>query len=182
MTYPVNSGTRRRLSKFRKALGVPATAVAAESAKAGVSVRDPTPRPVRESRPEVARGLVTQLATLGLPGVQREFLLHPDRKFRYDVALPNARIVIDIDGGAWLHTKGKTNHGHGQGRGFERDRLKDALAVVLGFTVLRFTPDQVKAGIAAPIVRQVVARIDPLPAHIRKLFKLAENPRSLTLL
>lgn len=147
------------------------------------SVRDVTPRPMRESRLEIARGLETQLATMGITykdhGVQREFLLHPDRKFAYDLVIAKVGIVVDIDGGAWLHTKGKTAHSHGQGKGFERDRTKDALAHVLGYRPVRFTVDQVKDCFAAVVLEQLV---NTLPAHdvgwpslpkkVRDIFKL----------
>jgi very-short-patch-repair endonuclease len=134
------------------------------------SVRDVAPRPVRESRPEIARGLETQLVDGGIDRdrVKREYRLpHPDLKFAYDLAIPDAGVMVEIDGGAWLHTKGKTNYGHGQGKGFERDRRKDRLAVLwFHYRVLRYTPDEVKAGTAAVEILQAAA---PTAEHAAKL-------------
>jgi very-short-patch-repair endonuclease len=135
-------------------------------------VRDVAPRPVRESRPELARGLETQLAGFGITGCSFEFRLHPGRKWAYDVAILEHRVLIEIDGGAWLHTKGKTNHGHGQGRGFVRDRDKDALAHGLGFRPMRVTVDRVKDGTAAILIRQAIRQESPLPDDVRKILKL----------
>jgi len=114
--------------------------------KAGVSIPDPVPRTTRTAHPEWVSGLRTQLRALGLPQGQPEFRFHPTRKWRYDLALVEARLLVEVDGGAWLHRQGKTAHSHGQGRGFERDRVKDAEALLLGYRVLRLTPRMVKDG------------------------------------
>jgi hypothetical protein len=72
----------------------------------------------------------------------------PGRKFRADFGWPNAGIVLEIEGGAWMTTKidadGTIQIGgrHVQGRGFEADALKYNEATALGLRILRFTPQQ----------------------------------------
>lgn len=121
------------------------------AAKAGVSLPDPVPRTVRLPRPEIARGLDTQCRALGLPVGRPEFLFHPTRKWRTDRAWPDHKLLVEVDGGAWLPGGG---HSHGKGKGFERDRVKDAEALLLGYRVLRVTVAMVKSGEA---VRYIAA-------------------------
>jgi very-short-patch-repair endonuclease len=110
----------------------------ADAAKLGVprgtTIKDPAARKVRLPKPDFAAGLNTQLRALQLPQGQPERTFHPTRKWRYDLCFFEQRVLVDLDGGAWLHRHGKTAHSHGQGKGFERDRAKDAAALLLGFT------------------------------------------------
>lgn len=124
-------------------LRLPKATVTALAANAGITVADPPTRKTRIPRPEIARGLDTQCRAVGLPVGQPEFHFHPTRRWRTDRAWPSAKLLVEIDGGAWLSGGG---HSHGKGKGFERDRKKDAEALVLGYRVLRVTPTMVKTG------------------------------------
>lgn len=66
-----------------------------------------------------------------------EYLFHPERLWRFDYAFWNPRIAIEIDGGTWR--KGGGAH---RGKGFLRDLEKGREAVILGWRVLRFTPQE----------------------------------------
>jgi very-short-patch-repair endonuclease len=65
-----------------------------------------------------------------------EFKFHDTRKWRFDFALVNEKIAIEIEGGAY------TNGRHTRGKGFIADMEKYNTATILGWKVLRYTPDQ----------------------------------------
>lgn len=59
----------------------------------------------------------------------------PGRKFRIDVAFPEARLAVECDG--WEH--------HGRYKGdFQRDRERDRLMLLSGWRVLRFYASEIK--------------------------------------
>lgn len=72
---------------------------------------------------------------LGLK-VVKELEFHPTRKWRFDFAIPSEMIAIEIEGGAF--TQGR----HTRGKGFIADMCKYNQAVILGWRLIRFTPDQ----------------------------------------
>jgi very-short-patch-repair endonuclease len=78
---------------------------------------------------------------------EREVQFSPDRKFRADFHLVGTPLLIEIDGGAW--TSGR----HTTGKGFIRDREKDALAFRLGFIPMHVTPEQVDSGEAIETIK-----------------------------
>jgi len=73
-------------------------------------------------------------------GVEHEleykFLL--DRKFRFDIAIPNLKIAIEFEGGIWINGR------HTRGKGYATDTEKYNLAVLHGWKVLRYTTYQTK--------------------------------------
>ncbi len=78
-------------------------------------------------------------------GVQfeREHKFHPTRRWRFDFALPEHRIGVEVEGGTWNGGR------HTRGSGYEKDCEKYAEALCLGWRVLRVTGKQVKSGDAA---------------------------------
>lgn len=68
--------------------------------------------------------------------LEREFAAIPGRKFRWDFRAGN--LLIEVEGGTWV--KG----GHSTGTGIERDCMKQNLAVLHGYTVLRFTTTMIR--------------------------------------
>jgi hypothetical protein len=85
-----------------------------------------------------------------------EFIFFPDRKWRFDFALLNYRslgepcIGIEIEGAAF--TQGR----HTRGVGFIKDMEKYNHAALLGWRVLRFTPQQVLKGEAIAFIKRVL--------------------------
>ena len=73
----------------------------------------------------------------------KEYVFHPNREWRFDYAFPLSDkpgfrpLAIEIDGGTWR--KGGGAH---RGKGFLRDLEKGREAVILGWRVLRFTPQE----------------------------------------
>lgn len=66
-----------------------------------------------------------------------EFKFSKQRKFKFDYALVESKIAIEINGGQWI--AGRHNRG---GKGYESDLTKLNLAQLLGWTVLQYTYEQ----------------------------------------
>jgi very-short-patch-repair endonuclease len=73
------------------------------------------------------------------------------RKFELDIAIPEHRIGIEIDGGVY------TRQAHGSVNGIKRDMAKHNLLVREGWRVLRFRPDEVRRGEAAQGVKDLLS-------------------------
>lgn len=65
-----------------------------------------------------------------------EYRFAPPRKFMFDFAWPERKIAIEIDGGIWISGR------HSGGIGQLLDMEKFNLAVVHGWRVLHYTPQQ----------------------------------------
>jgi very-short-patch-repair endonuclease len=81
-----------------------------------------------------------QIAALKIPQPVREFRFAPPRRFRFDAAWPSLKIAVEIEGGTWVNGR------HNRGTGFEADLEKYNLAVLSGWSVLRFSGAAVKGG------------------------------------
>lgn len=67
--------------------------------------------------------------------VCKEFKFHPSRRWRFDYAITENKIAIEVEGGVW--TQGR----HIRPKGFIGDMEKYNTAASLGWRILRFTPD-----------------------------------------
>lgn len=85
----------------------------------------------------------------GLPEPVAEFRFCPARKWRADWHFP-PRILLEIEGGIW------TGGRHTRGKGYSRDLEKYNEAALLGYTVLRVTPEQVNDGTAFALVKRAI--------------------------
>ena len=65
-----------------------------------------------------------------------EHQFHPTRKWKFDYAIIDLKIAIEVEGGAF------TNGRHTRGVGFINDMEKYNEAVVLGWRLIRVTPDK----------------------------------------
>ncbi|WP_110917312.1 endonuclease domain-containing protein, partial [Mycolicibacterium holsaticum] len=93
------------------------------------------------ARSEAERLLVKLLKGAGVTGWQTNY---PVSGYRVDVAFPNAKVVIEVDGWAF----------HSDAETFVKDRRRQNVIALLGWQVLRFTwldltehPDRVLAEI-----------------------------------
>jgi hypothetical protein len=77
----------------------------------------------------------------GLPAPVFEYRFAPPRMFRFDVAWPEVKIAVEQEGGVWVGGR------HVRGRGYLSDLEKYNLAVLLGWRVLRYSPDQMRKGV-----------------------------------
>ena len=81
---------------------------------------------------------------------ERELMLIPRRRFRFDFVFADHWLVAEIEGGTWSGGR------HTTGKGFENDCIKYNLALELGWRVLRFTNRLVNDGSAAASVERLV--------------------------
>jgi hypothetical protein len=77
-----------------------------------------------------------------------EHRFHPVRKWRIDVAFPAHRLAIEIDGGCYVQGR------HTRGMGFIKDMEKHNMLTMMGWSLLRFTPQQVKNGEAIKTIHR----------------------------
>lgn len=61
-----------------------------------------------------------------------EFRFHPVRRWRFDVAIPEMMIAIELEGG--VYTRGR----HTRGAGYVKDLEKYNAATVMGWNLLRY--------------------------------------------
>jgi hypothetical protein len=81
----------------------------------------------------------------GLPEPQLEFRFHPKRRWRFDFLFSDW-LALEIEGGAW-------NRGaHCRGKHFLADMEKYNEAALLGYIVVRCTPEQIDNGKALAFI------------------------------
>ena len=98
--------------------------------------------------------LAFQLRAVGI-AFHREFQFAPPRKWRAYFVIGNDGttldpILVEIDGGAFSGGR------HTTGDGFRRDIEKANAAVMAGFRVLHFLPEQVESGIALATIERAL--------------------------
>ena len=66
----------------------------------------------------------------------KEYKFHPERRWRFDFAIPKYKIAIEIDGGVWTYGR------HNRASGYIKDMEKMNAAASSGWLVLHFTPQE----------------------------------------
>ncbi len=74
----------------------------------------------------------------------REYLFHPSRRWRLDLAWPDRKVAVELEGGVYFGL-GR----HTRAVGYEGDCYKYSHAAALGWRVLRFTYVMVRRDIDA---------------------------------
>lgn len=82
--------------------------------------------------------------------VVREYEFHPQRKWRFDYALPRERIALEVEGGVWQYGR------HNRAAGFLGDMDKYNAAAVLGWRVLRVTPKNLRRAATLEMIRAAI--------------------------
>ena len=82
---------------------------------------------------------------------QREYLFHPERKWRFDFAFRSVMIAVEIEG------RGR----HQSFGGFESDAEKYNAATEMGWAILRYTPAMVMRGDAINQVLRMLKEVTP---------------------
>lgn len=82
---------------------------------------------------------------------EREFRFHPTRRWRFDFAIPDKMLAIEVEGGGW------SNGRHTRGSGFEKDLEKYGEAMALGWNVYRCSPSMVKSGVALSTIEKIIS-------------------------
>ena len=107
-------------------------------------------RQARSGNHDYERMLAAQLEHCGCMPPVFEYRFAPPRKWRADLAYVQQRILIEIEGGRWNGGR------HTRPKGYEADLEKYNAAVIAGFKVLRYTPEQVKNWTAAQEIATVL--------------------------
>lgn len=79
-----------------------------------------------------------------------EFKFHPTRKWRFDFAIPDLKIAIEIDGGLFIY--GRHNHAVSMIKDYEKFNS----AAALGWVVLKFIPSQLDKVATLDLIRNTV--------------------------
>lgn len=95
--------------------------------------------------------LLKDIQQAGIPEPALEHRFHPVRKWRFDLAWPEAKVALEIEGGVWVQGR------HTRGSGFEADLEKYNVAQLMGWMVLRYSTGQIKAGEHLPDLKKAFA-------------------------
>lgn len=101
-------------------------------------------RPVKRQVVDKAELLAVQLRQVGIGGWVRELQFHPTRRWRLDVAFPEERLAIEVEGFAPGGLPGR----HQRIDGFTKDAEKYAELAIMGWRLIRVTTRQVTQGVA----------------------------------
>ncbi|MFZ4413206.1 MAG: hypothetical protein ACOYOV_09005 [Bacteroidales bacterium] len=82
--------------------------------------------------------------------VDSELVFHPTRKWRYDFAIIEHKIAIEVEGGVW------TNGRHTRGKGFIEDIEKYNAGTTLGWRILRVTPENLLKQNTLDLISQTI--------------------------
>lgn len=80
----------------------------------------------------------------------KEHKFHPDRRWRFDYAIPEYKIALEVEGGVW--TQGR----HTRSQGFLGDMEKYNTATLMGWRVFRCTPDTLYKMATINLLRQAI--------------------------
>lgn len=103
----------------------------------------------KATAPQAGSDLFTVLCRSDL-GVEcvKEYRFHSTRKWRFDYAIPEHKIAIEVEGGVW--TGGRQT----SPQGFLGDMEKYNTATVMGWRVLRTTPDKLLTNETLAMIRK----------------------------
>lgn len=94
---------------------------------------------------ELELELLSQIRLCDLPEPEREYRAIDGRKFRWDFAWPEHKLLVEVQGDIWAGRRGEQS-GHTSGVGLSRDFEKNNMAVLAGWKVLYFTGNTIRNG------------------------------------
>lgn len=80
-----------------------------------------------------------------------EFRFHETRKWRFDFAIPEQKIAIEIEGGIWIQGR------HNRASGFVKDMEKYNTAASLGWILIRSTPQNILSTEILNFIKDAIA-------------------------
>ncbi len=98
----------------------------------------------------IKASLETLLRIHGLPEPETEYRFAPPRKWMFDFAWPARLLAVEQEGGIWSGGR------HIRPKGFLRDLEKYNTAALLGWKLLRVTPQMVESGEAITLVERAL--------------------------
>lgn len=81
----------------------------------------------------------------------KEYQFHPKRKWRFDYAIPDHKIALEVEGGVW--TQGR----HVRPQGFLGDIEKYNTATLMGWRVFRTTPDSLLTNATLTLLKNAIS-------------------------
>jgi len=76
-----------------------------------------------------------------IPDPVEEYVFHPTRKWRLDICWPDEKLALEIEGGTYMERGGH----RGSIGGYIKDIEKYNALAILGYSLLRFTPQQMES-------------------------------------
>lgn len=92
-----------------------------------------------------------QLKAEKIAGWVMEFVFHPTRGWRFDFAFPGDKVALEVEG--LTHKFGR----HQRFQGYTEDCKKYSEAALLGWKVLRVTPQMVRRGLAIDYIKRALS-------------------------
>lgn len=89
-----------------------------------------------------------RMAKLAMP--EREHRFHPTRKWRFDLAWPELKLAVEVDGGTWVQGR------HNRGSSIEKEYEKGAEAAILGWRVIHVSNHMVDDGRALNLIQRAL--------------------------
>jgi hypothetical protein len=86
--------------------------------------------------------MVAMMMALGLPQPEREYRFHETRRWRFDYAFPDRKVALEVEGVTPAGGR------HQRVKGYSADIEKYNEAALLGWVVIRATPEQMNRGMA----------------------------------
>ncbi|MCP4342087.1 MAG: hypothetical protein GY799_25195 [Desulfobulbaceae bacterium] len=83
-------------------------------------------------------------------GLRKRLALAGLNDWRFDMAWPNMKFAVEIEGGAWVHGR------HTRGKGFEDDLVKYHHGKRLGWDIYRCSGKLIDSGEAAILIRDIL--------------------------
>jgi hypothetical protein len=80
----------------------------------------------------------------------KEYRFHPTRLWRFDYAIPEHKIALEVEGGVW------TGGRHTSPKGFLGDIEKYNAATLLGWRLFRTTPDKLVSAATVALLRSAI--------------------------
>ena len=80
----------------------------------------------------------------------KEYRFHPKRLWRFDYAIPEHKVALEVEGGVW------TGGRHIRAQGFLGDMEKYNTATLMGWKVLRTTPDDLYKLATIRMIKQAI--------------------------
>lgn len=80
----------------------------------------------------------------------KEYKFHPTRRWRFDYAIPEQKIALEVEGGVW------TGGRHTSPKGFLNDMEKYNTATLMGWRVFRTVPDQLHTSATLNLIRDAI--------------------------
>ncbi len=111
---------------------------------------DPERRPKADIASDRAEVFLRALEVRGLPRPEREWKFDAKRRWRFDYAWPEKMVALEVEGGVW------TGGRHTRGAGFVKDMEKYNRAAVLGWRLLRVTPDKLVSFGTFEMLREIL--------------------------